>query len=102
MEKIFIKNIEGEQVEVTDLAKAIEQAKEAIQFLTAKQEEHKKNPEVLIFPTALRAWKHDLKELERIVPPKAEKNHKKRILTFLNLFVNAGKYSKKFQGIKDL
>lgn len=79
MEKIFITDIEGRRVEVTDLPKAIEQAKNAIGFNQKKIEQHKTDSEVLIFPEALKYWEHALIELQKIVPPKVTEKPKEEL-----------------------
>lgn len=62
----FILNRQGEQVEVTDLKAAIQQAKDAIKFLKAKERAKRTNSDEITCPEALEDWKHDLLELEKI------------------------------------
>ena len=66
LKETFISDIDGNPLEVTDLEGALHEAKSAISFLEDKERAHKKNPEVIIFPKALKFWKHVLLELQKL------------------------------------
>lgn len=63
---IYIMDINGLEVEVTDLEKAIIQAKQGVTFNETKIEIHKTDQTEIVFPEALKYWQHALLELEKV------------------------------------
>lgn len=62
----IISDIEGKEVEVTDLEAAIKEAKQAVDWHDACKKDKETNPESLYFPKAHDDWNHKLLELEKL------------------------------------
>jgi hypothetical protein len=63
---VFISDINGNPIEVTDIKGALEQAKGGIAFHEAKMKAYKKNQSVIIFPNEYKYWVHILSQLEKL------------------------------------
>lgn len=63
---VFISDINGNQIEVTDIKGALEQAKGGIAFHEAKMKAYKQNQSVIIFPNEYKYWMHILSQLEKV------------------------------------
>jgi hypothetical protein len=63
---VYITDIDGNAIEVTDIDAALAEARGAVRFNEEKIRRHKTNPEEIIFPQALKNWKHILLELELV------------------------------------
>lgn len=63
---VFISDINGNQIEVTDIKGVLEQAKGAIAFHEAKIKANQKDNKVIIFPNEYKYWIHILSQLEKV------------------------------------
>lgn len=63
---VFISDINGNKIEVTDIKGALEQAKGGISFHEAKMKAHQKDNKVIIFPNEYKYWMHILSQLEKL------------------------------------
>ena len=66
LEGTFINNLDGYLIKVTNLEGALREARGGVHFNEEKIRRSKTDPEEIIFPQALKEWKHILLELEKL------------------------------------
>jgi hypothetical protein len=87
MEGVFITDINGKIIQVTDIKGALNQAKGAISFHEIKLKGAEKDKSVIIFPDELKYWQHVLLQLEKVeIKIKAVVQEVKEVVTDTNRY----------------